>query len=141
MKIYLVLVISLMVSAISWGQEVDVLGDWTLTLETPQGKRVSQLSISQDSTDGSFWSSQGECQYEIVGDQLSWNQPLLTPIGNFAAEFKGQIKTNDKLMGTFTFSEGPVKGRSSTWEAVRTVLAEKETDAKSKGKETVKIKH
>lgn len=126
-------------------QKIEVVGEWTMSQETPMGKRVTQMTISQDSTDGSFWSGKKEYEIAVEGNELRWKQPFSTPMGSIEANFTGQINDSDRLSGTFSFSEGPLKGRTSNWEATRIItqqgLSSKKESKKRKKRSKDKINY
>ncbi|MEO9871944.1 hypothetical protein [Ekhidna sp.] len=100
-------------------QEIDISGDWTITQDTPRGKRSSDISIKQDGSKATVWSNEGEYVMTIDGQNVSWDRNITTPMGAMAASFKGKISNENRMSGTSSFSSGPMSGRSMNWSANR----------------------
>ena len=100
-------------------QEVNLTGEWTITQDTPGGKRSSDVSIKHEGSKATVWSGEGEYIMTIAGENISWSQPMVTPMGSMQADCIGKIESGSKMSGTTSFSEGPLSGRSINWSADR----------------------
>jgi len=97
----------------------NVAGDWTLTLTTPRGNRVSPVNFVQDGenlkvTMTSPRGDQSTGEGTIKGTDIEWKVTRSTPRGEMTITYKGKVEgdtmSGEAQMGDFG---------TATWKAVR----------------------
>jgi hypothetical protein len=97
----------------------NVAGDWTLTLTTPRGDRVSPVNFVQDGeklkiTMTSPRGDQSTGEGTIKGTDIEWKVTRSTPRGEMIITYKGKVEgdtmSGEAQMGDFG---------TATWKAVR----------------------
>jgi len=99
--------------------EVDVTGDWELTVKTPRGEMTSDVKFVQEGENltvtmtgprGDEITGQGT----VKGNEIEWSITRSTPRGEMTSTYKGKVEgdtmTGEVQMGQFGSSE---------WRAVR----------------------
>ncbi len=100
-------------------QEVNVTGDWELTIETPRGEMTWKVHFSQEGEDLTV-TMKGPRGGEITGEgtvkenKLEWSVTRSTPRGEMTTTYKGTVE-GEKMTGEAQF--GP--GRIVEWTAVK----------------------
>jgi len=99
--------------------EVNVTGDWELTVKTPRGEMTSDIKFVQEGENltvtmkdrqGNEITGQGT----VKGNEIEWSITRSTPRGEMTSTYKGKVEgdtmTGEVQMGRFGSSE---------WRAVR----------------------
>lgn len=101
------------------GKPANVAGDWTLTLTTSRGDRVSPVNFVQDGenlkvTMTSPRGDQSTGEGTIKGTDIEWKVTRSTPRGEMTLTYKGKVEgdtmSGEAQMGDFG---------TATWKAVR----------------------
>ena len=84
-------------------QEVDVTGDWEMTLTTPRGERTRDIHFEQEGekltvTWESFRGEEITAEGTVKGNEIEWSVSRSTPRGEFKATYKGKIE-GDTISG------------------------------------------
>ena len=92
--------------------EADLLGTWTLTIETPMGISNPILTIrkSADGYDGTYESQRGKRgveDIEVMGQAFSFRMMVSMPMGDFEMVYKGSID-GEKISGTIGNAMGEI---------------------------------
>jgi hypothetical protein len=94
--ILLLLVISLS------AQEVDVTGDWEMTITTPRGERTPNIHFKQEGEKltVTIQGRRGEVTAEgtVKGNEIEWTITRSTPRGEFTMTYTGKIE-GDTMSG------------------------------------------
>lgn len=99
-------------------QQVNVTGDWELTMTTPRGEMKTVYTFTQDGEKLAVKTT-GRNGQEITGtgtvkgNEIEWSITRSTPRGEFTSTYKGKVE-GDKMSGTVEFMQNPVE-----WTAVR----------------------
>lgn len=97
--------------------EVDVSGDWTLTMVTPRGEMSMDMAIVQEGEKISVTmkSPRGDTTGEgtIKGNEIEWAVTRSTPRGEFTTTYKGTVE-GDTMKGTVEMFNQTVE-----WKATR----------------------
>lgn len=97
--------------------EIDVSGNWTMTMTTPRGERISTLAFVQDGEVLAVTSTsdRGESTGTgtIKGDAIEWSIKRETPMGSMTMTYKGTV-AGDTMSGEVQMRDSPVP-----WKATR----------------------
>lgn len=104
-------------------ETVDISGVWVMTSETPRGKKVSELTITQEGNQAIAKVKKQEFAITIEGNKLSWKQKVSTPMGKMTTENEGIVE-NDNMEGTMSMVNGPMSGKKMKWTAIRKIEKE-----------------
>lgn len=97
-----------------------ISGDWVFSISTPRGARETTLAINQSTATVAVGKDEnGSFDITIDGDKISFVRAMSTRRGNVTSRFEGKMDSKDQLSGTLSMSEGPMKGQSLSWKAVR----------------------
>jgi hypothetical protein len=100
------------------GQEVNVTGDWEITVTSPRGERTSNMHIDQEGekiTVTMEGMRGGEMKGEgtVKGNEIEWTVTLETQRGEFSITYSGKIEGNtmsgEAQMGDFGTMEWTAK--------------------------------
>ncbi len=99
--------------------EVDVSGDWELTITTPRGERTRDIHFEQDGealtvTMPGFQGDEVTGEGTLKGNKIEWTITRSTPRGEMTITYTGEVE-GDTMSGEAQF--GP--SRSFEWEATR----------------------
>ncbi|MBE0460150.1 MAG: hypothetical protein IBX60_00720 [Candidatus Aminicenantes bacterium] len=114
----LILIFACLVIALN-AQEVNVTGDWELTIETPRGEMTWKVHFLQEGEDLAV-TMKGPRGDEITGEgtvkenKVEWSVTRSTPRGEMTTTYKGTVD-GEKMTGEAQF--GP--GRIVEWTAVK----------------------
>lgn len=80
-------------------QEIDISGDWELTMTTQRGEMTSSMSIVQDSgkitvTMEGRGGGENTGEGTISGNKVEWTITRSTPRGDFTMTYKGTVDGN-----------------------------------------------
>lgn len=84
---------------------MSVIGNWTLTMQTPFGVQTPTLSVKQEGSghsgtlDGKTGSATLD-ELKVDGDSLSFSAIAKTPMGDFPVSYRASV-TGDSMNGTF----------------------------------------
>lgn len=100
-------------------QEVDVSGDWELTMETPQGEITMEVHFDQDGENltVTITEPRGEIEGDgtISGNEIEWTVTRSTPSGEMTMTYTGTVDgetmSGEVQIGNFG---------SAQWKATRT---------------------
>jgi len=92
-------------------QDTNVAGDWTLTVETPNGSEPADLTFVQEgkTITGTVDTPQGQQPLEgaIEGNDIVFTVSADMPDGGvFTVEFAGTVEEGTKISGTVTGGDG-----------------------------------
>jgi hypothetical protein len=97
-------------------QDVDLTGDWMLTVESPNGTGERQVTFVQDGTElsGEIASSRaaGPLSGTVEGDQIAFVAIVMMDSGPFEITYTGTV-TGDEMEGAVAFGSygsGTFKG-------------------------------
>jgi hypothetical protein len=99
--------------------DVDVTGNWEMTISSPRGERTRVVEFVQDGealtviTEGRD-GERIEAEGTVKGTGIEWMIRRETPRGIFEMKYKGKIE-GDAMKGTVQFGQG----RTSEWTAKR----------------------
>lgn len=97
--------------------DVDVTGDWEMTLTTPRAERTQDIHFEQDGEKltVTMQSPRGEVKAEgtVKGNEIEWTVTRSTPRGEFTMTYKGKIE-GDTMSG-----EAQMGDRTFEWTAKR----------------------
>ncbi len=106
------------------GQDINVTGDWEMTLETPRGERTQAIHIEQDgeklivTMQGGMRGGQGggeiTAEGTIQGNKVEWSFSRNTPRGDFSIKYTGTVE-GDTMTGEVSRGQS----RTSPWTAKR----------------------
>ena len=104
--------------SLSFAQEqVNVSGDWTLTLTTPRGEMTQDMTIVQEgeTIKVTMKSPRGEATGEgtIKGNEIEWKVTRTTPRGEMTSTYKGTVE-GDTMSGQVQMGDF-----SAEWKAAR----------------------
>lgn len=118
-KAAIVLLITALLSVFMIAQEVDVTGDWQMTVETPRGEMASEVHFDQDGENltvtmvgpgGDEITGEGS----VEGNEIEWTVTRSTPRGEMTMTYTGIVEgdtmSGEVKMGNFG---------SARWEAAR----------------------
>lgn len=98
-------------------QEVNVTGDWEMTITTPRGERTQEVSFKQEgekltvTMQGRGREVTGEGT--VKGNEIEWTITRSTPRGEFTMTYTGKIEgdtmSGEVQMGDFGSSEWKAK--------------------------------
>lgn len=90
-------------------QEVDLTGDWVLTVESPNGTGTRQVTFEQDGTQlrGTISSSMatGPLEGTIEGDQVHFVAVVAMDTGDFEVTYDARIEDGRLVDGTVDFGD------------------------------------
>jgi hypothetical protein len=98
-------------------EDIDVSGNWTLTMTTPRGEQSTALAFVQDgekltvTATGDRGESVGKGT--ITGTTIEWSIARQTPMGEMTMTYKGEV-TGDRMTGEVQIMNNMVE-----WQAVR----------------------
>ena len=121
-KSALALIILSLAAVVAVAQAVkpaNVAGDWTLTMTTPRGDRVSPVNFVQDGEKlkVTMTSPRGDTstgEGTIKGNDIEWKVTRTTPRGEMTFAYKGKV-AGDSMSGDAQVGD---QG-TATWKAVR----------------------
>lgn len=92
-------------TAAAASQDANVAGNWTLTVETPNGADPSDLVFAQEGTvlTGTVDTPQGNLPLEgkVEGNDITFSVSIDTPDGGvFTITFAGTVEENKRIGGT-----------------------------------------
>jgi hypothetical protein len=99
--------------------DVDVTGNWEMTISSPRGERTRAVEFIQDGealtvvTEGRD-GERIEAEGTVRGTDIEWMIRRETPRGTFEMKYNGKIE-GDAMKGTVQFGQG----RTSEWTAKR----------------------
>jgi hypothetical protein len=85
-------------------QEIDVSGDWELTMETPRGKMTQKMHIEQEGekvivTMEGMGGEESTGEGTLQGSKITWSIIRSTPRGDFTITYAGAVE-GDTRSGT-----------------------------------------
>ena len=86
-----------------------IVGDWTLTIDTPRGVQHPTMQVNEDLT-GNYNSLRGPIAIEKVtvdGNSFSFPLTITVPIGEITVNYAGEVD-GDKLSGLVKSPRGEV---------------------------------
>lgn len=98
-------------------QQVDVTGDWELTVQTPRGDRTQQVHFEQDGENLTV-TMEGrrgpiEAKGSVKGNDIEWSFTRETPRGEFTMTYTGTVEgdtmSGEVQMGDFGTGEWSAK--------------------------------
>jgi len=115
------IVLAMTVIGAALAAETAIAGDWNLTIEFPEGKRVVEMAIVQDNQKLTVTlnTPRGKQVFNgtIQGSDVTWSGKRQTPEGNeITVTYTGRVE-NDSLKGTVLMGERGLFG----WSAARVV--------------------
>jgi len=115
----LTIVILILLAVSLSAQEINVTGDWELTMETPRGERTSKIHFDQDGesiTVNMSSSRGGEVTAEgtIKGNEIEWTVTRSTPRGEMTMTYTGKVEGNT-MSGEVNFGD---RGQAE-WKATK----------------------
>ncbi len=98
-------------------QEVNVTGDWEMTITTPRGERTQDVNFKQEGEKLTviMHGRRGEVTAEgtVKGNEIEWTITRSTPRGEFTMTYTGKIEedmmSGEVQMGDFGSSEWKAK--------------------------------
>ncbi len=98
-------------------QEVNVTGDWEMTITTPRGERTQDINFEQEGEKltVTIQGPRGEVTAEgtVKGNEIEWTITRSTPRGEFTMTYTGKIEgdtmSGEVQMGDFGPSEWKAK--------------------------------
>ena len=94
-------ILLLLVASMS-AQEVNVTGEWEMTITTPRGKRNQDINFKQEGKKltVTMQGRRGEVTAEgtVKGNEIEWTITRSTPRGEFTMTYTGKID-GDKMSG------------------------------------------
>jgi hypothetical protein len=100
-----------------------VAGEWTLTVESPNGTRTPTASFKQDGENltGTYKGAFGESALKgtIKGNDIKFTVSISTPNGDLAVDYSGTVD-GDSMKGTVKFGQlgdGTFTGKKKAAEA------------------------
>ena len=106
-KTYLTLVFAIAILLISFAsaKDVDVTGDWEMTMESPRGGEITRavhfeqdgekITVTMESRRGDEITAEGT----IKGNEIEWNVSRETPRGAMTIIYKGTVE-GETMSGT-----------------------------------------
>jgi hypothetical protein len=99
--------------------DVNVTGNWDITISTPRGERTRSSEFIQDGEKLTVIAqdregNKVEAKGSVKGDDIEWTLRRQTPRGTFEMHYKGKIE-GDSMKGTVSFGS---RG-SGDWSAER----------------------
>ncbi|MFW6129049.1 MAG: hypothetical protein ACOC6P_02240 [Candidatus Aminicenantaceae bacterium] len=98
--------------------DMDVSGEWELTIQTPRGERTQQMVIEQDGENLTVIMSgrmgEVECEGTLKDNEIEWVVNRSTPRGEITITYTGTVE-DDKMNGEVSFGNFG----SGEWSAVR----------------------
>jgi hypothetical protein len=90
-------------------QEINVTGDWEMTVTTPRGDRVSQVKFEQTGeklkvTTTSFRGEEVTGEGTLKGSDIQWSIVRSTPRGEFTVTYTGKVE-GDTMKGQATMGD------------------------------------
>ncbi|HEK86348.1 MAG: hypothetical protein ACPLZD_07240 [Candidatus Saccharicenans sp.] len=102
-KIYVLFLVLALTGLVAMAKDVNVSGDWTLTLTTPRGEMTSEVIFVQDGEHlkVTMKNPRGESTGEgtIKGSDIEWSITRDTPRGQFTTTYKGKIQDENNMSG------------------------------------------
>ena len=102
-----------------------VAGDWTLSVETPNGTRTPTASFKQEGENltGTYKGALGEAPLKgsIKGNEIKFTVTVNTPNGELALDYSGTVD-GDSMKGTVKFGqagEGTWTGKKKTTDGAK----------------------
>jgi len=118
-KAYLLILVMALLSLSAIAKDVNVSGDWTFTITTPQGERTNDLTFVQngEKLTVTMKSSRGEVTGEgtVKGNDIEWSITRDTPRGQFTMTYKGKIQDENTITGEVEMGNFG----TANWKAVR----------------------
>ncbi len=116
---FLTIVILILLAVSLSAQEINVTGDWELTMETPRGERTSKIHFDQDgeSITVTMSSSRGgevTAEGTIKGNEIEWTVTRSTPRGEMTMTYTGKVEGNT-MSGEVNFGD---RGQAE-WKATK----------------------
>ncbi|MBN1272735.1 MAG: hypothetical protein JXB26_10750 [Candidatus Aminicenantes bacterium] len=98
-------------------QDVNVTGDWELTIQTPRGERTQQAHFEQDGENLTVTMEGRQGQIEakgtVKGNKIEWSVTRETPRGEFTMTYTGTVEgdtmSGEVQMGDFGSGEWSAK--------------------------------
>lgn len=118
-KTFIVILTTALLSVFLSAQEVDVTGDWQMTVETPRGEMTSDVHFDQDGErltvtmvgpEGDEISGEGT----VRGSEIEWTVTRSTPRGEMTMTYTGTVEGN-MMSGDVQFGDFG----SAEWKATR----------------------
>lgn len=97
-KMLLFVVAALLLSAGITAAMVDIAGTWEMTMQSPRGERVSEMTIAQE---GDEMTGEGT----VKGNDVSWEVTMEGPNGEMTMTYSGTIDRNS-MSGTMEMGGG-----------------------------------
>lgn len=95
---FVFLILALFIVSLS-AQDVNVSGDWELTMETPRGEVTQEVHFEQDGKNltVTMTGPRGEAEGEgtINGNEIEWSIIRSTDRGEFTMTFTGTVEGNE----------------------------------------------
>ena len=103
------LVIAMLLAAVpAFAADTKVAGDWTLSVETPNGTRTPTASFKQEGENltGTYKGALGEAPLKgtIKGNEIKFTVTVTTPNGDLALDYSGTVD-GDSMKGTVKFGQ------------------------------------
>ncbi len=110
-KTYFIVAFALVILLIGFvgAKDVDVTGDWEMTVVTQRGERIRAVSFEQDGEKitVTMEGRQGEettGEGTIKGNAIEWTISLSTPRGDMTMTYKGTVE-GDTMTGAVTIGD------------------------------------
>lgn len=102
-KVYVLLLVLALSGLLAMAKDVNVTGDWTFTITTPQGERTNDITFVQEGEKlkVTMKSPRGEVTGEgtVKGSDIEWSITRDTPRGQFTMTYKGKIQDENTITG------------------------------------------
>jgi len=100
-------------------QEINVTGDWELTMQTQRGDRTSKIHFDQEGENltVTMTSARGDevkAEGTIKGNEIEWTVTRSTPRGEMTMTYKGKVEGNT-MSGEVKFGD---RGQAE-WKATK----------------------
>ncbi len=111
-SIFIICILFLLAVSLS-AQEINVTGDWEITITTPRGERTQDINFKQEGEKltATMQGRRGEVTAEgtVKGNEIEWTITRSTPRGEFTMTYTGKIEgdtmSGEVQMGDFGSSE------------------------------------
>jgi hypothetical protein len=118
-KVSVLILIVALSGLLAFAEDINVSGNWTLTMTTERGDRSNDVTFTQDGQKlkVTMKSPRGDVNGEgtVKGNDIEWTITRETPRGQFTTTYKGKIQDKNNMSGESKMGDFG----TATWKAVR----------------------
>lgn len=102
-------------SANAQSNTTEILGKWKMVTKTPIGDKKQTFTIQFQNDKLIGLTKNGKVDITMIGNQLTWENTVNTPIGKIDIQVEGQLDKDGIIAGFSSPTSGKLKGKKVSW--------------------------